>query len=157
MKLYLMQHGEAVAESENPERPLTEKGLADAKRTAAFLARSRVKVGRVIHSGKQRALATALAMAEVIGPGREVEQAESGLAPNDSTDLLTDAAAVMDEDFMVVGHMPFVGRMVSRLAAGDEDAAVVAFTPGTVVCLERAADGATWAVNWVVRPELLGG
>ena len=156
MKLYLMQHGEAVPAEENPDRPLTAKGLKDAGRLAAFLARSRVKVVRVIHCGKSRSLDTALAMAEVIGPGRAVEQAESGLAPNDSTEHLAGAANAMDDDFMVVGHMPFLGRMVSRLLTGDEDAMRVAFTPGTVVCLERRESG-SWSLNWVLRPELLGG
>ncbi|MBT3361304.1 MAG: phosphohistidine phosphatase SixA [Rhodospirillales bacterium] len=155
MKLYLMQHGEALPAEENAERPLSEKGLKDVGRLAVFLARSRVKLVRVIHSGKARALATALAMAEVIGPGREVEQAESGLAPNDNTDQLATVADALNEDFMVVGHLPFLGRMASRLLTGNEEAAKIAFTPGTVACLERGDDG-TWSLNWVVRPELLG-
>ncbi len=155
MKLYLMQHGEALTAKENAERPLSEKGLKDVGRLAVFLARSRVKVVRVIHSGKARALATGLAMAEVIGPGREVERAESGLAPNDNTDQLTIVANALDEDFMVVGHMPFMGRMASRLLTGNEEAAKIDFTPSTIACLERAPDG-NWSLNWVVRPELLG-
>ncbi len=155
MKLYLMQHGDAVPVEVNPERPLSEKGVKDVGRLAVFLARSRVKVARVFHSGKARALATGLAMAEVIGPGREVEQAESGLAPHDNTDQLTKVAESLDEDFMVVGHMPFMGRMASRLLTGNEEAAKIAFTPGTVACLERGEDG-IWSLNWVVRPELLG-
>ncbi|MCG8508119.1 MAG: phosphohistidine phosphatase SixA [Rhodospirillales bacterium] len=156
MKIYLMQHGDAVSAEENPARPLSDKGLKDVGRQAAFLARSRVRVTRVIHSGKARALATALAMAEVIGPGREVEQAEAGLSPNSGTDQLAGAANALDEDFLVVGHMPFMGRMVSRLLTGNEDGVSVAFTPGTVACLERG-DGGKWSLNWVLRPELLGG
>jgi phosphohistidine phosphatase len=156
MKLYLMQHGEAVPAEENPNRPLSDKGLKDVGRLAAFLARSRVHVNRVIHSGKPRTLATALAMAEVIGPGREVEQAESGLSPTSNTDHLFEVAAALDEDFMVVGHMPFMGRMVSRLLSGNDDSVSVAFTPGTVACLERDGSG-NWSLNWVLRPELLGG
>ena len=155
MKLYLMQHGEAVPAEENAERPLSEKGLKDVGRLAVFLARSRVKVDRVFHSGKARALATGLAMAEVIGPGREVERAENGLAPNDNTDQLTNVANALDEDFMAVGHMPFMGRMASRLLTGNDETAKIDFTPGTIACLERGPDG-NWSLNWVVRPELLG-
>ncbi len=67
---------------------------------------------------------------------------------------------------MVVGHLPFMGRLVSHLVAGSEDADVVAFQPGTVACLERAdgedaedgEDGeGDWAVAWMVWPGLLGG
>lgn len=151
-----MQHGEAVPEDENPDRPLTEKGVRDVQRLAAFLARGRTRVGRVIHSGRRRALETALLMAEVIGPGREVDEAESGLAPGDSTGLLAELAARMDEDFMVVGHMPFLGRMVSRLVAGNEDAGIAAFVPGTVACLERSESGDSWTILWLMGPAQLG-
>ncbi len=61
---------------------------------------------------------------------------------------------------MVVGHLPFMGRLVSHLVAGSEKANVAAFQPGTVACLERAGgdeDGGGWALAWMVRPELLGG
>ncbi len=58
---------------------------------------------------------------------------------------------------MVVGHLPFMGRLASRLVAGSEEANVAAFQPGTVACLERADDGGGWALAWMVRPELLGG
>ncbi len=62
---------------------------------------------------------------------------------------------------MVVGHLPFMGRLAAYLVAGSEDAVVAAFQPGTVVCLERADGdedgGGGWALAWMVRPELLGG
>jgi len=29
MRVYLVQHGEAVSKEENPDRPLSEKGAAD--------------------------------------------------------------------------------------------------------------------------------
>ena len=156
MKLYLMQHGAAVPESENPARPLTEKGVRDVQRLATVLARGRARVARVIHSGRQRALETALLMAEVIGPGREVDQAEAGLAPNDSTNQLAELAIRMDEDFMVVGHQPFLGRMVSRLVAGDENAGIVEFAPGTVVCVARSEMGDSWSIQWMIGPTQLG-
>ncbi len=49
-----------------------------------------------------------------------------------------------------------MGRMASRLLAGHEDAGIVAFTPGTVACLERTDDGDAWTLHWMARPELLG-
>ena len=118
MKLYLVRHGAAAPAEENPEQPLTEKGRQDIQRLAVFMARCGVRVARVIHSGRKRAQDTAVLLADVVGPGKVVEEAESGLGPNESTDLLATAAAALTEDVIVVGHQPLLGRMVARLLAG---------------------------------------
>ncbi len=165
MRVYLVQHAEAVPAEANPDRPLSDKGRDDARRVASFLARS-VRVGRVIHSPKTRARDTAVLLAQALGPGGVVEEAASGLAPDDSVEVAADLIAGWSEDTMVVGHLPFMGRLVSHLVAGSGDADVAAFQPGTVACLERAGgedaeDGENgegdWAVAWMVRPGLLGG
>ena len=164
MRVYLVQHGEAVPADENPDRPLSDKGRTDVQRVASFLARS-VRVGRIIHSPKMRARDTAVLLAQALGPGGLVEEAVSGLAPNDSVEVAADLIAGWSDDTMMVGHLPFMDRLASRLVAGSEEANVAAFRPGTVVCLERAdgdqdgeeGDGGGWALAWMVRPELLGG
>lgn len=155
MTLYLVQHGDALAKAEAPERPLSDKGRADAERMALFLARSGVKAARVIHSGKARARDTAMLLSQVIGPGGVVEEIDAGLSPNDPTDNLKALAGNWSEDVMVVGHLPFMGRMVSHLVAGSPDADTVAFEPGSVVSLDKDEDG-NWTINWMVRPGLLG-
>ncbi len=165
MRVYLVQHAEAVPAEDNPDRPLSDKGRDDARRVVSFLARS-VRVGRVIHSPKTRARDTAVLLAQALGPGGVVEEAASGLAPDDSVEVAADLIAGWSEDTMVVGHLPFMGRLVSHLVAGSGDADVAAFQPRTVACLERAGgedaeDGENgegdWAVAWMVRPGLLGG
>ena len=155
MRLYLVQHGDAVPENENPERPLSEKGRRDVQRMASFLARSGMRVARVVHSGKVRARDTAVFLSQTLGPNGVVEEASAGLAPRDDTDRLLEAISLWTDDMMVVGHMPFMGRMVSRLVSGNEDAAVAAFVPATVVSLEKGDDD-TWSIEWMVTPALLG-
>ena len=156
MHIYLVQHGAAVPKDENPEKPLSDSGRNDIKKMASFLARSHVSAARVIHSGKLRALETALLLAEVLGPGNVVEEVESGLAPNDSTDALFAAIDGWTEDTIVVGHLPFMSKMVSRLVTGNEDETVVHFKSGSVARLERGENGGGWTVTWFLRPELLG-
>ncbi len=169
MRLYLVQHGDATPKDQNPERPLSDKGRTDIERMAAFLARSRMRLARVIHSGKKRAEETALLFADVLGPGKVVEEAVAGLGPNDSTDLLFqavgpwagDAVAGIEGagDIMVVGHLPFMGRLLSRLVSGREESDIAAFIPGTVACLEYKKGPAgldEWTLVWMARPELLG-
>jgi len=160
MKLYLVQHGDALPKETDPERRLSDKGRGDVQRMASFLGRSNVRVSRVIHSGKARAMETAIELSRVIGPGNIVEEADNGLAPNDATDTICDAITgwVSTEagDIMIVGHLPYMGRLVSRLVCDVEDAGVVAFTPGTVACLECGNSSDDWALNWFFRPELMG-
>ena len=157
MHIYLVQHGAAVSKKEDPERPLSDSGSEEIKRMASFLARSRVSSARVIHSGKLRALETALLLVEALGPGNLVEEAASGLAPNDSTDEVFEAIDGWTEDTIVVGHLPFMSKLVSRLVTGNEDETVMHFKPGSMACLERGENGSGWTVSWYLRPELLVG
>jgi len=157
MHVYLVQHGAALPKDENPKRPLSDNGREDVKRIASFLARSPISAARVIHSGKLRALETALLLAEVLGPGNIVEEAPSGLAPNDSTDDFFAAINDWTEDTIIVGHLPYMSKLASRLVTRNEDETVVHFKPGAVACLERGENGDGWTVQWFVRPELLWG
>ncbi|MHC4695325.1 MAG: hypothetical protein ACYTFA_01130 [Planctomycetota bacterium] len=60
------------------------------------------------------------------------------------------------EDMMVVGHLPFMAKLVSHLIVSDEAASTVAYQPGTIVCLELTEEE-QWHVAWMLRPELLTG
>ncbi|NNG02890.1 MAG: phosphohistidine phosphatase SixA [Inquilinus sp.] len=154
MKLYLVQHGEAVAKEVDPERPLSDRGRQDVERLGRFLGDRGVRVSRVWHSGKTRARQTAERLAAAVAPGVEAE-VRAGLAPNDPTEALAGTLGDGREDTMVVGHLPFMARLATRLVTTREDGPIVAYRPGSLVCLERDADGA-WAVAWMLRPELLG-
>ena len=157
MRLYLTQHGEAVAKEVDSDRPLTTRGLGDVRRMAAFLDGSGVRVERVVHSGKTRARQTAEVLAGNLLPGGGgVVEAVPGLGPTDPVALVADRVAGWDQDTLVAGHQPFMGKLAALLASGAADTHVVAYSPGTVVCLERDEDG-NWAIVWMVRPSLLAG
>jgi phosphohistidine phosphatase SixA len=55
---------------------------------------------------------------------------------------------------MLVGHLPQLGRLASLVLTGREEPSPVAFTPGTLVGLER---GAGWVIVWALPPALTGG
>ena len=153
MRLYLVQHGEAESEEVDPARPLSETGRSDVAKVARFLAAGGLQVNQVLHSGKLRAEQTAALLAAALAPGR-MAVARAGLHPKDPTDDIARAVAVWDQDAMLVGHLPFMARLVSRLVAGRDDAGVVGLEPGTIVCLERS-DRQRWTIAWMVRPELV--
>ena len=153
MKIYLVQHGEAVAKEIDPERPLTEQGMTDVKHVARALRHAGVEIKRAIHSGKLRAKQTAEIVAAEIAPTLQLET--SGLInPNDNPGAFAMQTASGSMDTMVVGHLPFMAKLVSHLVTGDDNHMLVAYQPGSVVCLELI-DKDSWQINWMVRPGLL--
>lgn len=153
MFLYLVQHGEAVPESENPDRPLTPTGRHDIENIGAFLAQVGVRVPRIVHSGKLRAADTAAMLAAAMGGDAAVSE-RPRLLPGDSTEWVAEEVGTWRDDTMVVGHQPFIGRLVSRLVLGKEAPALVDVTPGTVVCLSRRSVTGAWFVAWLITPTL---
>jgi phosphohistidine phosphatase len=153
MRLYLVQHGEALPKQVDPERPLSEQGHADVARTADFLKRAGIRVTRVAHSGKTRAKQTAELLAAAVAPDCEAES-RSGIDPMDPTVPVAEEAASWSEDTMLVGHLPFMGGLASELLSQGHPSEAVAFRPGSVICLEREAEG-IWRLAWMIRPELL--
>jgi phosphohistidine phosphatase len=155
IQLYLVQHGEAVPDTENPERPLTARGREDIRRLAAFLAEAKVCPARVVHSGKLRAADSASLLAAAIGNDVSIEIQEKGLLPGDTPVPLAEAVGEWQDDTLVVGHQPFMSRLVSRLLLGREQPTIVEFTPATIACLARRPVTGAWYLAWVLVPELL--
>lgn len=153
MKLYLVQHGEACTKDVNPERPLTAQGKNDINRLAVFLKKAGVQVDRLIHSGKLRASQTVERLANAIAPGVELETSDL-INPNDNPGAFDWQSESWNRDTLIVGHLPFLAKLVSHLLLDDDSRLIVAFQPGSIVCLEINNDG-QWQINWMIRPELL--
>jgi phosphohistidine phosphatase len=153
MRLYLVQHGEALSKQVDPERPLSELGRSDVGRVADFLKRAGIRVTRVVHSGKTRARQTAELLAAAVAHAGDAGS-RSGIDPLDPVEPVAEEAASWSQDVMLVGHLPFMGRLASRLISPGGQLEAVAFQPGSVVCVEREAEG-SWTLAWMIRPELL--
>ncbi len=119
---------------------------------ANLLARARVEVPSVVHSGKLRAKQTAEILVAQLNPDSTV-QVKGGIGPNDPVEPVAKDISAQDADMMIVGHLPFMGKLAARLVAGDADHAVVSFVPGTVACIESVDEG-EFSVAWMVRPNL---
>jgi phosphohistidine phosphatase len=152
MRLYVVQHGDAVPERLDPERPLSSAGRREVEAVAHLVASTGARVVRVAHSGKLRAQQTAELLATALAPGT-VPDIMPGLNPNDPVEPVARGIADWTSDVMLVGHLPFMAKLVAHLAAGDERKPVTAFVPGTVVCLQQNEAG-HWVIAWMVRPEL---
>ena len=152
MRLYLVQHGDALPKDVDPERPLSDTGRADVSRLATWLAANGVSVHQIRHSGTLRARQTAELLRPVLGTGGSL-QAVEGLAPNDEPAALLDGLRGVDENTLIAGHLPFLARAVSRAIGGTADLPLVEFRPGSVAVIERRSD--TWILVGFVRPDLI--
>ena len=151
MDLFLVQHAHAKREEEDPERPLTEQGWADIRRVARYAAEHlAIKVDRVLHSGKTRARQTAEVLAEAVTAVSEVQAAEN-LDPLSDPHVWRENLTHVEEDLMLVGHLPHMSKLASLLLCGDETKPVIAFETGGILCLGRADNG-DWSVRWMVTP-----
>jgi phosphohistidine phosphatase len=151
MKLYLVQHGEAKSEAEDPERPLTDRGKSEVSRIAKLAEKMGLNPAKIYHSGKLRAKQTAEHLAGALQRPSEVA---SGLNPMDDVRLWADRLAKGKEDLMLVGHLPFMEKLASYLLCGNENARLVLFRHGAIVCLDQKEDQA-WAVRWILTPEMI--
>jgi len=154
MILYLVQHGDAVSEDENPERPLSDVGVTQVKKTAAFAAACRaVTVQTIYHSGKLRARQTAEILGRHVQPKNGVRQTD-GMTPNDDPQIWADRLTDMQDDIMLVGHLPHLSRLAALLLCGNPVQEIVQFRNAGIVCLERDID-LGWGVSWAVIPRIL--
>ena len=149
--LYLVQHGEAATEAEDPARPLTERGQQGVARVARTVARFGLEVAIVAHSGKLRARQTAGLLAATLRPTPAVVE-QAGLGPNDDPQDARRLAEQATVPTMLVGHLPHLSRLASLLLVGDPATEVVAFHMGGIVCLSRQEG--RWRLAWALTPEV---
>ncbi|NQT01271.1 MAG: phosphohistidine phosphatase SixA [Planctomycetes bacterium] len=154
MKLYLLQHAKAASKDIDPARSLTEEGLRDIQKVAAFIKSLNLSVDYLWHSGKKRAQQTAGFLTEVVTINKE-HTARDGLAPNDGVTVLKNEIILAQKDIMIVGHLPFLPKLASLLLAGRESLYVVKFRNAGIVCLD-CFDENQWQLDWMIIPELLG-
>ncbi len=153
MRLYLVRHGEARSERDDPSRSLTDKGREEVKRVVAAAQQRGIQPSTILHSGKLRAQQTAELFAEMVSPPKSVE-VSPGLSPDDPVQPWAERLNEAREDVMLVGHLPHLALLASLLLADDQHAEIIHFQTATLVCLERQATH--WTLQWVLTPEMTG-
>lgn len=152
MALYLVQHGKSIPREKDPEQGLSPEGIADVNRIAETARMYGVRPALIRHSGKKRAAQSAEIFAGALLPGKEVERTD-GIGPLD--DVTVVAKSLKSEDnLMLVGHLPFMERLVGLLVAGSPERLVFKFQNGGIVCLEQIPGGASWFIKWTLMPEI---
>jgi phosphohistidine phosphatase len=128
---------------------LTEHGRGEVAEIAELLRRREVFVRQIRHSGRERARETAEIIARSLEPPAGVV-ATSGIHPDDPVEPIALSLFGERESLMLVGHLPFVARLVSRLTAGSAERGPMHFPTATVACLRGEDD--RWEVIWTEHP-----
>ncbi len=152
MQVYLVQHGEALAKEIDADRSLSPKGESDVAGMAKFL-KGIVTVNKVLHSGKTRARQTAEILADTVSKNGNIN-AVNDINPNDPVEQFATQMDEWTEDTLVVGHLPFMAKLVAQQVSNNEANIITAYQPGSIVCLARDEEG-NWQILWMLRPELL--
>ncbi|MBU0755216.1 MAG: phosphohistidine phosphatase SixA [Planctomycetes bacterium] len=152
MKIYLVRHGDALSEYEDPAQPLSPEGRHQVERVAECLAHMRVRVGKIECSTKRRAFETAQILARHLGCIDKLTERQ-GLKPNDPLDPLWEDLQKTDEDRILVGHLPYMEHMASALLGGGSKPVNFAVHPATCICLSGRM-GSPFVLEWMIRPEM---
>jgi len=152
MNVYLVQHAYAKSEQEDPERPLSEKGWADIRKIADFVfKKGNISIKEIFHSGKMRARQTAEVLAQKLN---SIVKEADGLKPMDDPFIWAERLRKINEDIMLVGHLPHLSRLTSILLCQDAEKILVEFQQGCVVCL-KTEDFTNWSLSWMVIPDII--
>lgn len=150
MKLYLARHGAYHLDVVQGLDALTEQGTNDIKQLVSLLKPWQLSVASILHSGKHRAQQTAELLTEAFHSAKP-PLVHAGLKPDDDIADIVAEITHSDEDMLIVGHLPFMGRLVSQLLTGNDAQEIVNFQTGTLVCLSQL-DKTHWMIDWVLAP-----
>ncbi len=152
MSIYLVQHAKCLPKDQDPEKGLSDQGIADATRVAEVAAGYNIPVSRILHSGKKRARQTAEIFSNFLAPPDGLSISE-GIGPLD--DVLTFGNRLdSTSNTMVVGHLPFMEKLAACLITGTPDKPVFRFQNAGIVCLDLHPDTGSWVVRWALMPDI---
>jgi phosphohistidine phosphatase len=152
MALYLVQHGKSLPKDVDPEKGLSDEGIADVRRIATVAEGYGIAVRKISHSGKKRARQTAEIFESALKPEGGVEEL-SGIDPLDDVAAFAGNLAAKDNQ-MLVGHLPFMERLAAHLITGASEPPVFKFQNGGIVCMDRHPDTRTWVITWALMPNI---
>jgi phosphohistidine phosphatase len=150
MAVYLVQHGKSLPKENDPAKGLSDIGRQETLKIADVAKMYQVPVSKIVHSGKTRAEQTAQIFRDVLNVDGPLEKLD-GIGPIDD---VTDLGNRIDPDAnrMVVGHLPYMERLVSFMTAGNPDLHVIRFQNSGIVCLDRDENG--WFIKWTLNPHI---
>lgn len=166
MNLFILRHGLAANPGEDglpkdlpdADRPLTAKGKQKLWRTTEAMQAMEIKFDVVVSSPLLRAMQTAQIVTEAMALRKKLVLTDN-LAPGGSPKSLVEQINALDaraKNILLVGHEPYLSKLIALLCAGNTSAALD-LKKGGLAKLElqklRYARCATLA--WLLTPKQL--
>lgn len=152
MALYIVQHGKSLSKDIDPEKGLSDEGRAEVEHIAEVAKTYGVRVAQIKHSGKKRAQQTAEIFASAFTPELGVKTID-GINPMDDVSTFSDGID-FGADIMLVGHLPFMERLISYLIAGSIERPVFKLQNGGILCLDRDQNSGSPVIKWALMPKI---
>ena len=111
-----------------------------------------VRVSRILHSGKKRARETAAILSARLSPIDGIEPCD-GMNPLDDVRDFVNHLSV-DQDIMLVGHLPFLERIIGLLVCGNPDQTVFKLQNSGILCLDRVPKVKNPVIRWALMPSI---
>ncbi|MHA1583989.1 MAG: SixA phosphatase family protein [Promethearchaeota archaeon] len=135
MRIYLIQHALAKSKSEDPDRGLTNNGIEILRNTAMSAQKlTNIAPNQIFHSGKLRAKQTAEILAEYFPPKEGLFE-KTGLLPLDDPEIWVNELNSIEENTMIIGHLPFLENFCTILLNRQEN--TIKFENAGIIALER--------------------
>lgn len=153
MRLYIIRHASAQSISEanvndDTERPLSEKGIAEAQLLGTYLKTQGIPLNLIMHSPLVRATETAALISEKVG-SRAIP--ENRLSPECGVrthlELINECKEI--GHLAIVGHQPTLGELAVRLSNLNQP-----LVPGSMAVLDITFTGPGVPVGKLVSVHL---
>lgn len=163
MRLYLVRHAHAVTAEENPLRPLSPRGHAEALALARFFrANQAFQPAQVWHSPLLRSRETAQVLLRALDLD-PLQLETPGLLPEDDPH---EVAARLDglhnvPSLAIVGHEPHLSGLATLLTRGKPKPPLFELKKGAILVLEpsgtvhKSSGRPRWHACWHFTPDLL--
>ena len=152
MALYLVQHGKSLPKDKDPQKGLSQEGIAETERIAQVAKGYAIGVSKITHSGKTRARQTAEIFETALKPPDGIHES-SGLSPMDDVTVFADTID-STKNVMLVGHLPFWERLTAYLITGSSEKPVFKFQNSGIVCLDIDPAIESWIIKWTLMPHI---
>ena len=161
MNLYLMCHANVAEQDEDTEdnqRPLTEKGRKKLGQIASNLEKLDLEIDAIVTSPYRYARQTA----NIIADGLDIKK--KGIVESENLTPLGFAEKLVEEinsrepveNLLLVGHEPFLSQLIGTLLAGDASLLVTVKKGGLCkLTIEKLTYGRCATLEWLLTPSQL--
>jgi phosphohistidine phosphatase len=117
MELYLLRHGQALSETENPEQPLSKTGVAQIQTTAAAMKQMGMVLDLIVSSPKKRSHQTAALIAEWVNyPYSDIIETATVTPTAAAAEALSFLRRYQQSKaVLIAGHLPSLANIAALL------------------------------------------